>query len=212
MNTRLLRDGLEKLKVTANSEQICGIERFVHEVERWNTRMNLVKASGDALVVRHVLDCIAGIPVFRELAGRSILDVGSGAGFPGILLGIFLQSFEVTLLERSAKRVSFLQSAAAQVQLDNCRILEGELDREEGSYDIVCCRAFKPLKSSFSALTLRLKHGGSLVLYKGKKKVIDEELDSLGTKADGYQVRLLPLIVPFLQEERHLLLFRHTNQ
>lgn len=212
MNTSLLSEGLERLELVANSEQIRRIERFVNEVERWNSRMNLVRAAGEVLVVRHVLDCVAGVPVFTGLGGRSILDVGSGAGFPGILLSIFLEDVAVTLLERSAKRVSFLQSAAAEVQLDNCSIVERELEREEGTYDIVCCRAFRPLKNSFNALVSRLNPGGSVVLYKGKKRVIEEELELLGARTNRYQVQVLPLTVPFLQEERHLLLFQHTNR
>ena len=140
---RLLEEGLEKLRVTADDTQLERIERYVRELERWNRRMNLVKAAGDELIVRHILDSVAGVPVIGELPGKSVLDAGSGAGLPGILLSIFFENRRITLLERSAKRVSFLKNAVAVLELDNCTVHEGELEREEGLYDLVCCRAFR---------------------------------------------------------------------
>jgi len=212
VNTRLLLDGLEELGVTAEDRQIRQLETYVRELELWNRRMNLVKASGDDLVIRHVLDCIAGLPVIRDLKPRRLLDVGSGAGFPGIPLAVFLTGSEVVLLERSARRVSFLKNALALVKPEGCTIAERELAGEERLFDVVCCRAFRPLRDSFPGLAARLEPGGSIALYKGKRSVILDELRSLGGEASGYDVRVVPLTVPFLREERHLLLFRDTSR
>ncbi len=212
MNTRLFREGLDELRIPADDGQIRQVETYVDELERWNRRMNLVKATGDVLIVRHVLDCLAGFPAIRELIPSRLVDVGSGAGLPGILLAIFLRGSEVTLLERSAKRVSFLKNAVALLNMAGCSVVEAEVERGESVFDVVCCRAFKPLADSFSVLASRLEPGGSLVFYKGKKRVVLDELRSLGEKAAGYETTILPVTVPFLSEERHLLLFRDTSR
>ena len=211
MNTRLLLDGLDELGIPASENQIRQIESYIGEFERWNRRMNLVKATGDAFIVRHVLDSLSGVPTVQWLGGDNLLDAGSGAGLPGVPLAVFLSGREVTLLDRSAKRAAFLKSAVAVVPLENCRVSETELDRDEGLYDIVCCRAFRPLKISFPGLVRRLAPGGTLVLYKGKRAIIDEELRAVDEESTGYERRIVPVSVPFLEEERHLLLFRDTS-
>lgn len=208
----LLEEGLEKLPVTVDDTQLERIGRYVRELERWNSRMNLVKATGDTLIVRHILDCVAGVPVIGELPGWSVLDAGSGAGLPGILLAVFFENRRITLLERSAKRVSFLKNAVAVLELDNCTVHEGELEREGGSYDLVCCRAFRPLTVAFSGLAARLAPGGSIVLYKGKKTAVIEETRAVSDAAAGYETRIVGVHVPFLTEERHLLLYRDTSR
>ena len=168
MNTRLLLEGFDILGLAADQEQVKRIELYVDELERWNRRMNLVRASGDSLIVRHIFDCLAGLPAIQALEPSALVDVGSGAGLPGILLSVFLAGTEVALLERSTKRASFLRNVIALLgaagpsgrasQPDRtthpgrCSVAEVELEREQRLFDVVCCRAFRPLKSSFRAL------------------------------------------------------------
>ena len=212
MNTRLLVDGMNMLGITAGDRQIARLEIFAAEIERWNQRMNLVKAAGDTLIVRHILDSLAGLPVIRELTPGTLIDTGSGAGLPGIILALFLPDTRVTLLERSTKRSSFLRNAVALLGLDGCLVAENEIEREKGSYDLVCCRAFQPLKHAFSPLAARLTPGGSLVFYKGTRAAVTNEIAELGGEPDGFETKIVPVTVPFLEEERQLLLFRDTSR
>lgn len=200
------------MDIGASDDQVHLLERFVREVELWNRRVNLVKAHGDQLLIRHVFDSAAGIPTIREIGPDSILDAGSGAGFPGIILGIFLPEVSVTLLDRSAKRVAFLRNCVAILGLGNCDVYEGELGGTDRQYDVVTCRAFRPLAVSFQDLSKRLKPGGTLVLYKGKRTVAMDEAKGIEDQTKDYQRRLLELSVLHLQEERHLLLFQDTNR
>ena len=212
MNTELLVDGMNKLGIAASDRQIARLEVFVVELERWNSRMNLVKAAGDTLIVRHILDSLAGLAVIHELAPGTLIDAGSGAGLPGIVLSLFLSGTRVTLLDRSAKRASFLRNAVALLEIDGCLVVESEIEREKGLYDLVCCRAFGPLEQTFSGLAARLNPGGSLVFYKGTKAAVVKEIAELGGEPAGYELKIEPLTVPFLEEERQLLLFRDTSR
>ncbi len=211
MNVTLLREGIESLDLDADEAQIHVLERYVKEIELWNRRVNLVKAEGDQILIRHVFDCCAGIPEIRQIRPGSILDAGSGAGFPGIILAIFLPEVSVTLLDRSTKRTAFLRNCIAILGLQNCSVVEGELKDCDERYDVVTCRAFRPLVVAFRDLTERLSLGGTLVLYKGKKAVVLEEGRAIEDRAAKYEQRLIGLSVPCLQEERHLLLYRDTT-
>lgn len=212
VNSALLREGLRKLGIPVSDRQIWQIEIFTQEIERWNRRMNLVKAAGDTLIIRHILDSLAGLPLIRGTAPNTLLDAGSGAGFPGILLALFLPDTRITLLDRSAKRASFLRNAVALLELKGCTVAEREIDREERYFDLVCCRAFRPLKHVFSSLAERLNPGGALVFYKGTRAAVDEELAELGDETGGFEAEIVPVTVPFLAEERQLLLFRDTSR
>ena len=212
MNFQLLKKGLSELCITADDRQYTGLKRFSEELERWNRRMNLVKASGDALIIRHLLDSLTGLELIRELEPRSLIDVGSGGGFPGVVLALFLPGTAVTLLDRSAKRVSFLKNVVALLELENCCVVEKEIADEADSYDLVCSRAFKPLPEAFLPLAARLKPGGTLLFYKGKKSKVFEEMALVDYEKAGFGYELVPVTVPFLEEERHLLLFRDTSR
>lgn len=212
MTPGLLESGLEQLGVSFNGSHISGIQRYVAEIELWNRRINLVKASGDQIIIRHVLDCAAGVPAFREIGPNTVLDAGSGAGFPGIILSIFNPDVSFTLLDKSAKRTAFLRNCTALLGLQNCEVSEGELASLNGSFDLVCSRAFRPLPAVFEDLACRVNRGGTMMFYKGRANAVRKEIEELGRRTVGYDWRLVEITVPHLQEERHLLLMRDTSQ
>jgi 16S rRNA (guanine527-N7)-methyltransferase len=212
MSPRLLRDGLAGLSIPASERQLSRLTAYIEELELWNRRMNLVKATGDGLIIRHILDCLAGLPLIQDLSPATIVDVGTGAGLPGVLLSLFLPDTGVTLLDRSTKRAAFLKNVVAIIEAANCRIVEKDISEEAGRYDLVCTRAFLPLDQAFELLAPRLNPGGTLFFYKGKKSVIIEELDRMDDKKSGLDQAILPVTVPFLDEERHILRFRDTNR
>jgi len=152
----LLASGLERLGIAAGEGELEALELYRQELERWNRRYGFVKASGRELVVRHFLDSLAGLPVLRRLSPRgSLLDVGSGAGFPGLPLAVFLPGTAVVLLERSARRAAFLSNAALLLSLENVRVREQELRqlaRGGERFDLVTFRAFTPLARELDLL------------------------------------------------------------
>lgn len=206
----LLASGLERLGIAAGEGELEALELYRQELERWNRRYGFVKASGRELVVRHFLDSLAGLPVLRRLSPRgSLLDVGSGAGFPGLPLAVFLPGTAVVLLERSARRAAFLSNAALLLSLENVRVREQELRqlaRGGERFDLVTFRAFTPLARELDLLRSVLAPGGRIAAYKGRRERITAELAEAGL-GEG-EAEVVPLEVPFLQEERHLVLLR----
>lgn len=204
---RLLAEGLQRLGIAFSPRQLEALETHRAELERWNRRYGFVKASGDELVIRHFLDSLAGVPVIASLAPRrTILDVGSGAGFPGIPLAVFLPDSELTLLERSAKRAAFLANLVLLTGLRHVRVEQRQLAELAERFDLVVFRAFRPLNRALDALSRAVGPEGRLAAYKGRRERIRAELEAAGLSED--QAEVLPLEVPFLGEERHLVILR----
>jgi 16S rRNA (guanine527-N7)-methyltransferase len=203
----LLLAGIDQLGIPISTVQREQLEHFRVELERWNRVYGFVKAEGGELVIRHFLDSLAAWPVLRPLEPlRDVLDVGSGAGFPGIPLAVVLQDSKVTLLERSAKRAAFLRNACVLAGLSNTIVLEAQLHERVGRYDLVTFRAFSPLDRDLPVLRSRVRPGGWIAAYKGKKKRLRQEISATGLEPE--QVSIHALKVPFLDEERHLVLVR----
>lgn len=206
----LLARGLEQLGLEAQGRELEALELYRQELERWNRRYGFVKASGRELVVRHFLDSLAGLPVLQRLSPRgSLLDVGSGAGFPGLPLAVFLPDTAVVLLERSARRAAFLSNAVLLLGLKNVRVREQELRRlARGGecFDLVTFRAFTPLARELDRLRSVLAPEGRIAAYKGRRERIAVELAEAGL-GEG-EAEVVPLEVPFLPEQRHLVLLR----
>ncbi len=207
---QLLAEGLQRLGVDCPPARLGALERYRLELERWNGRYGFVKASGRDLVVRHFLDSLAGLPVLAGLSPRrTVLDVGSGAGFPGLPLALFLEDSRVALLERSARKAAFLSNVAALLGLGNVRVLERELRGLQERFELVTFRAFSPLARELPGLRRVLAPGGWIAAYKGRRERIDQELAQAGLAS--WEAKVVPLEVPFLEEERHLVLLCPKN-
>lgn len=119
---------------------------------------------GDRLWERHILNSVAAAPLFPS--GASVVDVGSGAGLPGIPLAILRPDLRVTLLESLLRRVNFLELAVAELALgDRVQVVRGRAEEHRLSYDAVTCRAVAPLPRLVEwCLPLVAPHGRLLAL------------------------------------------------
>jgi 16S rRNA (guanine527-N7)-methyltransferase len=205
----LLLEGLERLGIAATARQRERLELYRLELERWNRAFGFVGARGEELVVRHFLDSLAGLDTIRTLAGGGRLaDVGSGAGFPGVPLAIMLPEAGFTLVEPASRKAAFLRGVGILLGLGNVSVVERQLREVQGSFDVVTFRAFRPLDGqTLSGLRRLLAPGGALVAYKGRRERIAEELRALNL-AEGAEAEVVALQVPFLEEERHLVILR----
>jgi 16S rRNA (guanine527-N7)-methyltransferase len=186
------------------------LERYLAELDRWNARFGFVKATADELVAKHALDSIAGAATVADLcAGGGVLDVGSGAGFPGIPLAIALPQARFCLLERSAKKCAFLENCRALLGLANVAVLQADLSEASGSYDVVTFRAVAPLGRFLADLARSEVAWRSVAAYKGRRDRIEEELAALGPAAR--HAGIVRLEVPFVDEERHLVVLRNVS-
>lgn len=201
--TEILAEGLDRIGLERPPETIDKFAIYLGELEKWKPVFGIVGAGGEDLVVRHLLDSLAGVPSIRRFAPGTLADVGSGAGFPGIPLAMYLPDTMTTLIEPSRKRCAFLRSVAALMGLANIRIFEGELALVRDMYDCVTFRAFRPLDGKL----LRRIRGilaprGAIAAYKGRRERIGEETEA--AESLGLLTRVEPLTVPFLDEPRHL--------
>jgi 16S rRNA (guanine527-N7)-methyltransferase len=199
------------------------LDRYAGEIERFNPLYGLVKVRDrKELVIRHIFDSLAPlehIAALLETAGPEsasaappvLADAGSGAGLPGIPLAICLSGVRVTLIERMGRRVNFLRNTLAVLGLSSVTVEETEMERAgPGRFGVVAFRAFHPLERTLLDKLSRLLlpagpagPAGVLAAYKGRREKLAAELEAAACAAE-----IIPLSVPFLNEERHLALIR----
>ena len=203
----LLLEGAEKLKLDLTSLQRERLERYISEIELFNPIYKLVSYQDkDELIIRHILDSLAGVKVFEGLEGSSIADLGTGAGFPGVVLAIMLDR-PIVLVDRMKRRVDFLKNVILRCNLKNVRIVSKDVSEVEERFDIVTCRAFHPIFDIIDDVDRILSPNGVFAPYKGKKSYLYSEIENLS----NWDVSITNLHVPFLDEERIIALMRKKN-
>ncbi|MGE5792796.1 MAG: 16S rRNA (guanine(527)-N(7))-methyltransferase RsmG [Bacteroidota bacterium] len=197
-----LRRGLLALGVASSDEQVARLERYLALLEKWNRVYNLTAIrEPERMVTHHLLDSLAILPHVR---GPRVLDVGSGAGLPGIPLAIASPGLAVTLLDSNHKKVAFLQQAIAELQLANATVVAQRVESWQTGerFETVVSRAFADLGEFVSAAARLLAPGGTIAAMKGVHP--HDEIERLPA---GFRVRaVLKLDVPLLDAERHLVL------
>ena len=194
----LLVDGLHQLRLEPDAAPV--LMRYLYQLERWNTVYNLTAVRRiDDMVSRHIFDSLAVQPY---LHGQWILDVGSGAGLPGIPLALINPQRQFCLLDSNTKKTRFLTQMTIELSLNNATIAACRIEQHcpHSYYDTVISRAFASL-SEFAALAGPFcAPGGRLLAMKGTYP--EDELESLPA---AYRVMAVyRLEVPGLDAERHL--------
>jgi 16S rRNA (guanine527-N7)-methyltransferase len=203
----LLERGMAELGLERRPAAVDLLLRHLGEIETWNPALGLVKATGSELVVRHVLDSLAGVGAFASLpAGSVVVDVGSGAGFPGVPLAVVRPDLRVVLLERSSRRATFLEHCVAVLGLGGLGVHAGDARSFAGRADAVTLRAVSALSPELLRALGRLALAPLLVAYKGTEERARRELESVrGLYGSG---EIVGLRVPFLEGERSLVVLR----
>ncbi|PKL26773.1 MAG: 16S rRNA (guanine(527)-N(7))-methyltransferase RsmG [Spirochaetae bacterium HGW-Spirochaetae-3] len=221
MNETILTQGLAELGLTDDDAR-DRLGRYVAAIESWNPAYGLVGASGDELIVKHILDSLAPIALLDRLlseadrerergTGPSLVDLGTGAGLPGIPLAIERPGIAVTLLDRMTRRIRFLEAMRSELALVNVDIVEEQVERAKGRYDIVTFRAFRPFERKlFKRVFSVCSPGGFVVAYKGKAERARSELAEIEGLYSS--VDILPIKVPFLDDERCAVVMRPARR
>ena len=201
-----LASGLTALGLSASGGLEQKLLDFVALIAKWNRVYNLTAVRDPAEMIGvHVLDSLAVLP---HLTGRTLLDVGSGAGLPGIPLAIARPELEVTLLDSNQKKTSFQQQAAIELGLANVRAVNARVESWETQqrFDVVISRAFAEIADFVSAAGRLCAGGGVLAAMKGVYP--HEELERM---PPAYRARAVePLTVPGVRAERHLVLIERS--
>lgn len=205
----LLAEGFSRLGLGFSDEQLADCHAFLRELQRWSSSVNLVGSAEPGALVDHLIDSLAALSHLDPLSVVDAADAGSGGGFPGIPLAIFLPSARMTLVERSAKKVAFLRNAAAMLSCrDRIRVVQADLRGVTKTFDLVVTRALTTIDTGFKLLWPITATGGRLVFYKGRRETLDEELRRTETVLSP---KIIPLYPPGVEGERHLVVFINNS-
>lgn len=193
--------GLAQLSVELTDEKIDKLFDYLALLNRWNKSINLTAVT-DPLeqVQRHLLDSFS---IYAYIESSPILDVGTGAGLPGIPLAIACPHIEWHLLDNSTKRISFLRTVITQLKIKNVQLINSKVEeyQSETEYRAIVCRAFASLKQITHNADHLLAIDGSFLAMKGQYP--KQEIADMSEKFAVTEC--YPLKVPGLSEERHLL-------
>jgi 16S rRNA (guanine527-N7)-methyltransferase len=196
-----LAEGVEALRLALPSAAQARLLEYLALLSKWNRTYNLTAVRETSrMVSQHLLDSLAVVP---HLKGGTILDVGSGAGLPGIPIALALPHAQVTLLESSHKKAAFLNQAKLELKLDNVAVACERVEawRPGQSFDTVISRAFSDLAEFVKLGGQHAAAGGKLAAMKGVYP--HEEISQLPA---GWVLEAAePLTVPGLRARRHLL-------
>jgi 16S rRNA (guanine527-N7)-methyltransferase len=210
-----LRAGLQDLGLALSDVQITAILKYQGLIAKWNKVYNLTAIRDEQdMLHSHLLDSLAVVnPLSQYLESlldgkaRRVLDVGSGAGLPGVILAICLPHVEVSCVDTVGKKAAFIQQAALSLGLPNLKAIHARVETlTSGDWDIVCSRAFASLIDFTSWSKAALNEEGVWMAMKGKHPT--EELAALGADVQMFHVEQLK--VPGLDADRCLLWLRPT--
>jgi len=205
----LLNEGIAQLRLGLSNEQHDQLFKYGQLIQKWNRVYNLTAIRNNReLVTHHLLDSLAVLPeisfALQSMAGPKILDVGAGAGLPGLVLAIAQPNWQVTLIDTVQKKAAFMQQAIASLGLKNAQAVHGRVEGYQPNtlFDLICSRAFSSIDNFIALGQHLLSENGQFAALKGRVEV-DNEVPS------GWRIEALhPIQVPFLDEARHLFLIK----
>lgn len=207
INQEMVKLALSELTFAIDEGACDKLTRYLQGMLLWNRAYNLTAITEpNEMIIKHLLDSLVLVPELRARfpEGRFI-DVGTGAGLPGVPLSIVMPECAWTLLDSATKRTRFLTQMKLELGLDNVTIVTSRVqdyDPEEG-FDAVLSRAFASGEDMVKWSEHLLKPAGSMVAMKGKW------LDAEWQNVTGFPYReVISLTVPHLAEERHLILLK----
>jgi 16S rRNA (guanine527-N7)-methyltransferase len=203
-----LQAGLPRLNIELSDHQIETLVEFLALLVKWNRTYRLTAVTDpDEMVSRHLLDSLSVLPF---IVGPRVLDVGSGAGLPGIPLAVARAEFEFTLLDSNGKKTRFMTHAAGRLGLDNVRILRARVEdyADEIGFDTVISRAFSSLVDFVERAGHLCSETGCLLAMKGRLR--DEEMTTVPAGWGISTTRRLS--VPGVKGCRHLVVMTRNGQ
>ncbi len=169
---------LERENIVLNERFYDDIARYKEHLFKWNKIHNLTGAKSEAVINAFIYDAV--FPVSFLPVADSLMDIGTGAGFPGLILAMALPQTKVTLVEPLRKRASFLQFIKADLKLNNVEVQNCRVEElSSSSFDLITSRAVTDTKMLLNLSRAHIKKGTSILFYKGEQVFdeVDENLD-----------------------------------
>lgn len=222
MNNELtnLKELLILKNITLNEVALNRLDLFTRYLLKWNTVINLTAITKlNEIFIKHYYDCLAPLASINIKQNSSLIDIGTGAGFPGIPIKITRQDLKVTLLDGTQKRVAFLNGAIKELNLSNITAFHSRaeeashttLHREK--YDYATARAVAPLNILCEYCLPFVKQGGSFIAFKGINANEEIEASKNAIKLLGGEIlSLIELSLPFDEGKRQVIVIIKTSQ
>jgi len=211
-NKNLLIEGAKAFGIHLDGKAIGAFGLYLKELLKWNQKINLTAIRSEkGIVLKHYLDSLSVNPCLPQHV--SILDIGSGAGFPGIPLKIVRPTFKISLIDSVRKKVDFQRHIIRMLGLKGTEAIHGRVQDTEilhslgGRFDITLSRAFSDLRTFLVLSFPFLKEGGTAIAMRGE---IDHKETHLLAETEETPYRLkkaVPLTLPFSNFKRTILLF-----
>jgi 16S rRNA (guanine527-N7)-methyltransferase len=210
-----LRAGIEALGLALSDAQVGLLLDYLELIQKWTKVYNLTAVRDPAaMLTQHVLDSLTVVrPLEKHLvqavgvtaeAAKRVLDVGAGAGLPGVVLAICFPMLRIDCVDTVAKKAAFIQQVAVSLKLSNLRGLHARVESLTEPYGVICSRAFASLLDFTTWSVSALAEGGVWMAMKGKHP--DDELAALPASVAMFHVE--QLVVPGLSADRCLVWLR----
>ena len=187
----VLKETFDQYGFPLTTQQVARFDQYRTELLRWNKHINLTAITDeDEIIHKHFLDSLSVLEHISLKSGDAVIDVGTGAGFPGIALKIYMPDIRLTLVEASKKKSSFLKFLILQLDLHQEVNTEVLTERAEvcaqdpdrvGAYDWVFTRYVASIQDSAAYCLPFLKSTGKWVAYKSGEDIINSEIDNSTT-------------------------------
>lgn len=193
----ILNEGLNALDLLVTQAQQKKLIAFIALIEKWNKAYNLTAIRNPEQMVRlHLLDSLA---IANYIQGPKVLDIGTGAGLPGIPLALIYPHYSFVLLDSNSKKTRFVQQAVIELGLKNVTVWHGRIEHYQPTiyFNSIVSRAFSSVQSFVSVASERLSSGGVLLAMKGRHP--DKELQQIDN-----DFSVISIMVPGVDAERCL--------
>jgi len=203
----LLSNDIDLLPFSLPEGSVDSFIQFVQLLHKWNSTYNLTSVRDmRQMLKRHILDSVIIHPYIN---GSQVLDVGCGAGLPGIPLAITNPAVQFTLLDSNNKKTRFVQQAVAELKLDNITVVTERIEHYKPpvGFDTIVARAYSSIENLIAGIVHCLTPESQILAMKGTYPLAELEVIPEGYHLDKVE----PLFVPGLEAERHLVILRQAS-
>ena len=211
---KLVQDAQTLFNVYLTGRQVIALTTYERELIEWNQKFNLTAIRDEAGIrTKHFLDSFSCVLAWKAVPPANLIDIGTGAGFPGIPLKIIYPNTKVTLVESVGKKAMFSQHIVSLLGLEGVNVIKaraedlGQMREHREKYDWGIARAVAKMSVLAEYLLPLIQVGGSMLAQKGESGPAEVHAAENVIKLLGGEVRqLIPVMLPGVVEERHLVL------
>lgn len=211
-----LKNKAEQINIELEEKQIENFYKYMNLLLEWNEKMNLTAITEpNEVILKHFIDSLTIVNLIKK--GQRVIDVGTGAGFPGIPLSIVKEE-NITLLDSLNKRITFLEEVINKLELKNIKAVHARVEefaknkKERESYDIATSRAVAPLNVLLEYLLPLVKVGGICICMKGSNKEEIEEAQNALKILGGEIEKIEKITLPETDIKRNIIIVKKVKE